>query len=101
MTRIPESELSGKYHRLKQDLSPNVTDSDTTLVPPKLQGRHTVSVKSDTPLIFAVHGIIRISFDVVNEHSLGLDFLKKKYPRHFFSTGMSRYAHILAYTMAK
>ena len=34
----------------------------------------TVSVKSVTPLIFAINGQIPISFDVVNEHSLGFYF---------------------------
>ena len=43
----------------------------------------TLSVKSDTPLIFAIHGRIRISFDVLNEHSLGIDFLKKKFQNFF------------------
>ena len=41
-------------------------------------GCYTVSVTSDTPLIFAIHGRIRISFDVVNEQWLRFDFLKKK-----------------------
>ena len=33
-----------------------------------------VSVTSDTPLIFALHGRIGRSSDVVNEHSIVFDF---------------------------
>ena len=37
-----------------------------------------VCVISNTPLIFYKYGNIGISFYVLNEHSLGFDFLKKK-----------------------